>query len=240
MEEEGLTTPRQLRAGYSPSLGALNSDDDSFLDSPGPSDYDDASMDNAPALFPRSRMPKRSRAERSPQQGPPPRGVPRPRAGETPLRVRLLPDGPSRVRVSLSASPRDGGASPPSWGGASPLINLISQDKDVPETRRQRSPPATTTEPARRPDPPPGTRSTAQRGCSPVRTTRTGSSASAAPAIDDVPAEYDGGSLPPRQGTLLRNLPIDPSPEELGKLSVPSLRALLYANGVGSTAGRPK
>ena len=52
MAEEGLTTPRDLRDGYSPSLGALNSDDDSYLDSPAASDYDDASMGSAPPLHP--------------------------------------------------------------------------------------------------------------------------------------------------------------------------------------------
>ena len=66
MAEEGLTTPRDLRDGYSPSLGALNSDDDSYLDSPAACDYDDASMGSAPPLHPRSRVPKRTMAERSP------------------------------------------------------------------------------------------------------------------------------------------------------------------------------
>ena len=74
MVEEGLTTPRDLRAGYSPSLGALNSDDDSYLASPEASDYDDASMGSAPPLHPRSRMPKRTMADRSPQHSTPPRG----------------------------------------------------------------------------------------------------------------------------------------------------------------------
>ena len=60
------------------------------------------------------------------------------------------------------------------------------------------------------------------------------------PAIDDIPAEYDGSRLPPQQCMLLRNLPLHPSSDELAQLSIEALRALIFANGFGSAPGRRK
>ena len=239
MAEEGLTTPRDLRDGYSPSLGALNSDDDSYLASPAASDYDDASMGSAPPLHPRSRVPKRTMAERSPQQATHPRGERRHRSGATPLRVRLLPDGPSGVRLAISARSADGKDSPPPPGENSP-INLLSAPRGDPSTTAP--PPARAPAPALAgpSDPPLGDPSPTQCENPVVRTLRPGHSNVADPALDDIPAEYDGSRLSPQQCTLLRNLPIHPSSEELAKLSVAALRALLFANGVGSAEGRAK
>ena len=220
-------------------MGALNSDDDSYLDSPAASDYDDASMGSAPPLHPRSRMPKRTMAERSPQQGTPPRGERRLRSGATPLRVRLLPDGPSGVRVAISARSTDGNVSPPPPGETSP-INLLSAPRDDPSTGGPPPVQATVPAPAGRSDPPLGAPSPTKCENLVVRTLRPGPSNVADPALDDIPVEYDGSRLSPHQCTLLRNLPIHPSSEELAKLSIAALRALLFANGLGSAEGRAK
>lgn len=112
MAEEDLTTPQDLCIGHSPSFGALCSNDDSYMDSLVASDYNDASMDNAPMLRPCSHKPKRTLAKRSPQQGTPPCGAQSPCSSATPFGFPYWPTARPLFMWPFRHGPRMGMSSP--------------------------------------------------------------------------------------------------------------------------------
>ena len=141
--------------------------------------------------------------------------------------------------MAILARSTNGNVSPPPPGENSP-INLLSAPRGDPSMSAPPSAQATVPALVGPSYPPLGDPSPTQCENPVVRTLRPGHSNVADPTLDNIPVEYDSNRLSPQQCTLLRNLPIHLSSEELAKLHIAALRALLFANGLGSTEGQAK